>query len=212
MQIIDSAANEGRNEMKRIILKNKEQMLAISDCHWGQEALCPETHAWIGRDKERLRIRFEVMEADPVITYHAMNEPVYKDSCVEFFLQPLPGQDDRFLNFEMNADATLLLGLGTDRHNRLQLQEEEADGVRVVPGRGVDRHGQPFWSIELSISFSWLKAWFPGFEPVPGANMRANFYKCGDEAPVPHYGSWNPMADSEPDFHRSEDFGEIELA
>jgi hypothetical protein len=198
--------------MKRVILKNEKQILFIRDCLWGQEAVCPTTFVSVGCDELRLRISFRVMEKDPVITYHTMNEPVYKDSCVEFFVQPNPVHDDRYLNFEMNADGTLLLGLGTDRHDRRQLREEEAGGVVIVPGRGEDEHGQSYWNIELAVSFDWLKIWFPGFEPVPGAILKANFYKCGDEAPVPHYGSWNPMSDSQPDFHRSEDFGELELA
>lgn len=197
--------------MRHVVTNNEGHALAIRDCPWNQEAVCPKTLVWVSRDADLLKIRFQVMESDPRITCHAMNEPVYTDSCVEFFVQPLPGRDDRFLNFEMNAEGTLLLGLGVDRHDRLQLQEEEIHGIQIVPGRGVDQHGQPFWSIELAVPFAWLKEQVPGFEPYVGAFLKANFYKCGDMTPVPHYGSWNPMTGLEPDFHRSEDFGELVL-
>ena len=44
-----------------------------------------------------------------------------------------------------------------------------------------------------------------------GTVLRANFYKCGDELSVPHFLSWNPIEVSQPDFHRPEYFGELEL-
>jgi hypothetical protein len=39
--------------------------------------------------------------------------------------------------------------------------------------------------------------------------MGANFYKCGDELPTPHFLSWNPIEWKEPSFHRPEQFGKL---
>ena len=40
-------------------------------------------------------------------------------------------------------------------------------------------------------------------------DFKGNFYKCGDETKTPHYGSWNPIENPTPDFHRPEGFGEL---
>ncbi|WP_025700605.1 carbohydrate-binding family 9-like protein [Paenibacillus forsythiae] len=54
------------------------------------------------------------------------NAPVYTDSCVELFMQPLPGSDPRYLNFECNAGGALLLQIGEGRENRLALTDSPA--------------------------------------------------------------------------------------
>ena len=44
-----------------------------------------------------------------------------------------------------------------------------------------------------------------------GRVIRANFYKCGDETPIPHFGMWSPVDNETPDFHRPEYFGKFIL-
>ena len=38
---------------------------------------------------------------------------------------------------------------------------------------------------------------------------RANFYKCGDKLPEPHFISWSAIHSPEPDFHLPDFFGEL---
>ena len=42
-----------------------------------------------------------------------------------------------------------------------------------------------------------------------GYTFRGNFYKCGDETAIPHYGMWNPVGTENADFHRPEYFGDF---
>ncbi|MCF0164164.1 MAG: hypothetical protein HUJ92_02685, partial [Bacteroidales bacterium] len=44
---------------------------------------------------------------------------------------------------------------------------------------------------------------------LKGAQMTANFYKCGDDTAVPHFLSWNPIPIEKPSFHRPDHFGKI---
>ena len=44
---------------------------------------------------------------------------------------------------------------------------------------------------------------------VDGKEIRANFYKCGDELDKPHYLSWNPINLEKPNFHCPEFFGTL---
>ena len=46
----------------------------------------------------------------------------------------------------------------------------------------------------------------------PGRVIRANCYKCGDKTVREHYMMWNPTTSDTPDFHRPQDFGEMEMA
>ena len=41
--------------------------------------------------------------------------------------------------------------------------------------------------------------------------IKANFYKCGDELQTPHFLSWNPIQIEQPDFHRPDFFGTLEF-
>jgi Carbohydrate-binding family 9 len=49
------------------------------------------------------------------------------------------------------------------------------------------------------------------FETMTGVATRANFQKCGDSLPSPHYLVWNYIESENPDFHRPEFFGEVEF-
>ena len=196
----------------RIGLRTGEQrQLRITDCGWGPAPVCPETDVCVTRTETGLTVHFRVFEATPRITFHAMNEPVYRDSCVEFFVQPLGLEGSPYFNFEMNAAGTLLLGCGAARGERESLGRDDLEGVRIEPHGSSVKEGRPCWALTLFVPFAWLSDKMPGFHAVTGTVLRANFYKCGDDTQVPHYGSWNPMSAPRPDFHRPEDFGEIEL-
>jgi hypothetical protein len=42
-----------------------------------------------------------------------------------------------------------------------------------------------------------------------GLKATANFYKCGDGTPEPHFVTWNPVGTENPDYHRPEFFGKV---
>ena len=64
------------------------------------------------------------------------------------------------------------------------------------------------WELVLSIPLELVeKLW--GVKANSGTWFRANFYSCGDETPLPHYASWNPVETESPDFHRPEFFGNV---
>ncbi|MNE91354.1 hypothetical protein D3C80_1889560 [compost metagenome] len=68
-----------------------------------------------------------------------------------------------------------------------------------------------FWELEFSIPFDWLRGLFPDFTVESGQILRGNFYKCGDETPVPHYGCWNRIDSGSANFHLSSFFGELKF-
>ncbi len=187
--------------------------VAIGHYQWTTSGYAPAVYVSVSYTAEELDIQFRIHEPDPLIRYDRHNDPVHLDSCVECFLQPTPDTDPRYLNFELNAGGTMHLGLGTDRWDRIHLAQEECLPVVVSTETGqIDADsGDVCWRARLRIPWSWLAALFPALSAKPGARLRANFYKCGDETPVPHYGSWSKVESGTPDFHRSEYFGQLVL-
>ncbi len=135
------------------------------------------------------------------------NQEVYEDSCVEFFVSP--SDDGIYYNFEFNPLGTCLMGFGHRREGRKRADPSIVSRIRrcssVYPDRGGSAEGNFFWTLTIALPFTV----FCEHEIIylTGKSIRANFYKCGDRLPVPHYLSWNPIQTPKPDFHRPEYFG-----
>ena len=150
-------------------------------------------------------LRLECEETDPKATYAKINDPVCKDSCLEAFLNfkpELPGCG--YLNLEANAKGTFLCGYGKDRYGRKSLGDLGVPYPTVTPFSTESSWG---WVAEIPLPL--LQQVYGEAEFVPGDRIKGNFYKCGDETKTPHYGSWNPIENPTPDFHRPEGFGEL---
>ncbi|MCM3748114.1 carbohydrate-binding family 9-like protein [Paenibacillus pasadenensis] len=186
---------------------------AVSHFLWMDNGYRPRTEAVLSYTDYELTVSFRVYESDPLIRFKDANEPVYKDSCVELFLQPSPETDARYLNLELNAAGTRLLGIGTNRDDRRLLQPDEHPSLRIEAAAGLRdaATGETYWCIQAKLPFDWITELFPDFKPISGAVMRGNLYKCGDETELPHYGCWSEIKSSNPNFHCSEWFGELVL-
>ena len=130
-----------------------------------------------------------------------------EDSCLEFFFSPCPG-DRRYFNLEFNPNACLYLGIGSSIE----------DLTRLIPEGGAEALFRPIvkrtadgWEIFYQVPFSFVRRFFPDFEPQEGLRLRANLYKCGDLTVRPHFLSWSPITVIPVSFHRPDDFGEIVL-
>lgn len=149
-------------------------------------------------------------ESNPRAVYDRYNEPVYTDSCLEFFAAWAYGKDHddlRYINMEMNAHGTLLSCVGSGRNARVPVADITNGELPVVKGEIL----ADSWSVTVGISFSLLEKVY-GISPSvfgSGYRFRGNFYKCGDSTDIPHYGMWNPVETDKPDFHRPEYFGDF---
>lgn len=189
--------------------------LSVDQYLWLDNGYAPEVQVKLYYTAERLHIQYRVFEENPTVRCLRANGPVYRDSCVEFFVQPLPESDPRYLNFELNAAGTLLLELGDSRQGRTPVAVEQPSrhfGICPSAGYSDPVSGRKYWELEFSVPFAWMQTLFPDFRPGPGCTLRGNFYKCGDDTPVPHFGVWNRVTSAVPDFHRSGDFGQLVMA
>lgn len=129
-----------------------------------------------------------------------------QDSCMEFFFRP-DINDPRYFNFEITPAGFMYLGLGKCREDSVRLfPENYKELFDIVPSYTPDG-----WMLTYKIPFSFIRTYFPEFNPKAGMVMRANCYKCGDLTAQPHYLTWNLCAKQTPDFHIPEDFGMMTL-
>jgi hypothetical protein len=141
---------------------------------------------------------------------------VWKDSCVEMFIQPKdsPG----YFNFEFNCGGTLLASYVTDparvngclREFR-QLAPEDDRQIRRFTSltQTVDPEIQTplTWYLEFAIPLGVLEKYSGPSGKAKGQAWQANFYKCGNETSHPHWASWSPL--SARNFHDPSCFGNL---
>lgn len=173
----------------------------ISNYVWGG-SYRPEAYGSLLYIRDRgLAVRMACRESDPRVTAKNFYDPVYKDSCLEFFFSA--EKNGRYVNCEMNSAGVSLIGVGRGRHNRTRI-----DGI-IMPPAVTPASGGGFWSVETFFSCGDLNKIFGGVSLGTGSVLYGNFYKCGDDTEFPHYGMWSPVGTEEPDFHRPEYFGEL---
>lgn len=149
-----------------------------------------------------IHVRMHAIEQDIRAEHTAPLAPVCEDSCLEFFFCPVSG-DNRYLNIEFNPNCCVFFGIGYGRHDRLRMVP------RTDPFTSIAERTDDGWQITYTVPFSLICELFPDFVPEAGRTMAANFYKCGDLTPQPHYFSWNNIPLKDPDFHCSAYFGQL---
>lgn len=186
----------------------------IDKNNWpGEFPETPEAAAEIVRDGDYIVVHYTVRERALRAEALEDQEPVWEDSCAEFFCQR-PGEDS-YLNFEVNCIGTLV---ATRRKGRaLDVQPFPPEVMRRIERRCSLPHeriasciGDYRWEAELRIPLDLIYGDEvpPVGEPI---ELRGNFYKCGDKTPFPHFVSWNPIVLPHPEFHSPQFFGVIRL-
>jgi Domain of unknown function (DUF1083). len=134
---------------------------------------------------------------------------VWEDSCVEFFMQREGAKTYR--NFECNILGALLTATHETRAVAEKLTQEVASIYRYSSIHHRYEAGRQVsdWTMYLEIPKRAMG--FGANESLAGQKIRANFYKCGDKTPEPHFLSWNPIDLPSPNFHVPQFFGIVEL-
>lgn len=131
---------------------------------------------------------------------------VCEDSCMEFFLSPVP-ETGKYFNVEVNPLGNVFFGFGKDRYSLIRLFPQEKEysldiHTNVLPDG---------WDVRYRFPSALIELFFPGFALQPGARMTCNCYKCADRSTSRHYLTWNPITSDNEDFHVTRDFGALML-
>lgn len=189
---------------KRLDMLSKQQ---IDIAPWSVSKVNPATEFILAHNSKCLFLKYNVRESTVLARYRNTNDPVYKDSCVEFFVSF--GEDPAYYNLETNCMGTCLLGYGKSRQDRQLLSKETVAQIRYFANLKVAKTAcnEKNWQLTMVIPATvFAKHELSSFT---GQKAKANFYKCGDDLPLPHYLAWHPIEAPEPDFHRPEHFGQV---
>lgn len=183
---------------------------SISEVNWNEFPYKPEVSFRIAYTDDAFLIQYLVDEETTRAKYGADRGSVWTDSCVEFFSSPV--DDGYYYNLETNCIGTVLLCCGKNREGREYAPTEVTDSIlrySTLGNKPFDETVKGQWSLSLFVPF---KIYFKhNINNMVGRNLKANFYKCGDELKTPHFLSWNPIEIEKPDFHRPDYFGELKF-
>jgi len=156
-------------------------------------------------DSENLYVRLIAKEKNIRAEYTGILDAPCEDSCLEFFFCPIEG-DERYFNIEYNPNCCVYLGIASCLEDLVRLVPEF--GIPFEPNAVKTNDG---WEITYQIPFSFIRRFFPEFNPESGKTMKGNFYKCGDLTEKEHYLCWNMITSDKISFHRPCDFGLLEF-
>lgn len=176
----------------------------IAHLPWPSYPYKPEVSFIIAYDDDNIFLKYFVSEKTIRAKVENINGNVWEDSCVEFFI----GFDDQgYYNFEFNCLGVALVGFGKDRSKRELIAADVIRKINTVSTIQKTSSGLIHW--ELSINIPLQTFVHHSFTSLQGRQCRANFYKCGDLLPEPHFLSWSDIQSPEPNFHLSQFFGSL---
>ncbi|WP_183559916.1 carbohydrate-binding family 9-like protein [Mucilaginibacter sp. SP1R1] len=187
---------------------NGQQKQTISNLLWSDKGYFPEVSFSMAYTQSHILLKYFVQEQYTRAFYKNINDPVYNDSCVEFFIA-MAG-DKNYYNLEFNSLGTALVGYGSGKHDRVDVPDDAIKKIKSYSTMQLpttDAGSFATWELTLKIPFE-------VFIHHPISSLKdeqcwVNFYKCGDELPEPHFLSWNNIVNHEPNFHLPEFFGKV---
>lgn len=153
-------------------------------------------------------LKYYVYEQPVLARFVHSNDPVYKDSCVELFIT---FDKASYYNLEFNSLGTCLMEFGPHRQDRIKAQPLLIHKIKRY-GSYINDPNQPdkpviAWQLTLIIPVEIFEQ--HSIASFSGKRIWANFQKCGDDTPQPHFLSWNKIDTPAPDFHQPHFFGEL---
>lgn len=196
----------------------KAETLEVADYPWPDSGHRPVVHARLMYDQDTLAVMFHVEDRYVRAVARQFQDGVCRDSCVEFFVSPLPDSLEYF-NFEVNCGGTMLLHHCPSPKDRAAgkswIPVSDEDGAAIKMAHTMPKNVDPeiteptIWTIEYHVPFSLFEKYAGNISHEKGDQWRANFYKCGDQTSHPHWGSWAPVNTEKPNFHVPECFQPI---
>lgn len=153
--------------------------------------------------------RMTCMESDPPAQYTQFGDPVYLDSCMEFFAA---WDNKSYINLECNSIGTLCAQFGRTKANRKSATDFLPLEQMFVATPVVEEN---YWELTIDIPIEKLQSFYGSAISaetfVSGYSFKGNFYKIGSdpETGVRHYGMWNEVNTKTPDFHQPNYFGTL---
>ena len=175
---------------------------------WGAASRSPSVRFKLAHGTHCIFLLYDVWENETLARFSKHNAPVYKDSCVEFFIR-FEGEQN-YYNLEFNCLGTCLAAWGPDRGNRELLVPEVINQIKTntkISRNDTEVVPLIHWQLGLKIPLAVFA--YSNILQFTRQKAIANFCKCGDDLSNPHYVSWSNIKTPMPDFHQPGYFGEL---
>ena len=177
----------------------------------------PKTEARMLHDGETIAVMFRVEDQYVVARGTEYQDRTHKDSCAEFFIEPVVGKG--YLNFEYNCGGILLLTYiedaprtedGFEQYSHVPAEVVECMKVHSSLSAPIDPEliEPTNWTVSYTIPKSIFETYVAELPTLDGLEMRGNVYKCADECSHPHWGYWADIGE-ELNFHQPAKFAPI---
>lgn len=178
----------------------------LSCTPWIKFPYKPAVSFTIAHNEDYVFLKYFVVEKAIRAVNTQVNSAVWEDSCVEFFIHFNDGKG--YYNFEFNCIGTQLVGFGKSLSDRELLPAAVVGNIKSESFVStVKIKGSIYWELSVAIPLSTFV--HHHLVSLVGRQGRANFYKCGDKLPEPHFVAWCAIESEEPNFHLPDFFGEI---
>lgn len=179
----------------------------IGSLNWSSYQYCPDVRFQIAHDKEYLYIKYSVVEQNIKAEYLNDGEAVWRDSCVEIFIQDSDAL--HYHNFEFNCIGTLYSTRRLQHNEEVEhTADERREVIRIasLPKERIDKvDNSDEWTLLVGIPFKLI-----GYD-APPKMLKANLYKCGDRTTQAHFVSWSEISAPKPSFHEPQFFGTLNI-
>jgi hypothetical protein len=180
---------------------------AIAKAPWKDYQYKPDCTFAIAHSENDLFLKFFIKEDAVLARFTTPNSLVYKDSCVEFFIAF--NNERSYYNLEFNCLGTAYIGYGTGKTER---DIAPVGMVKQIKSSSLLYNVNSKLSWELTLIIPVGVFYHHRGQRLLQDSAKCNFYKCGDDMPVPHYLCWNDIVSETPDFHLSGFFGDVYFA
>lgn len=179
------------------VLLDAQPRQSISIAPWAAFTYKPEVAFSIAHFSTGIALKFFVREEAVRAVNTSVNGQIWEDSCVEFFLKP--GTGDAYYNIEFNCLGAGLIAYGPHRAGRRFLAGEVVEKIQALSQIQSRRPNGICWELTLQIPLEVFQ--YTSIPSLRNLRSTANFYKCGDLLPTPHYLAWKEIHSTHPDFH-----------
>lgn len=188
---------------------DKYEYTEMHSFHWENSTpYRPRTFFKMGIVNGDIEVNLKCYEKSPRAVYFNRDEPIYKDSCLEFFVAPIENRAE-YINIESNSNGAFLCEFGSDKNNRRFVKEFSKSSPKVESFSGEDGNGV-YWGVSLTLTKLFIAEVYDVNDKELSFNkIKANFYKCGDDCEKPHYIAFSPVTTLPPGFHNPECFAEF---
>jgi hypothetical protein len=178
---------------------------AIRHAPWSGGRVQPEASFALAYSSNEIFLKYYVKEHFLKAEYLNFNDPVFEDSCVEFFIAF--DNDVNYYNLEFNCIGNCRVQYGQHKTGRTFIAANLLKTIRHQTLVKCVEKGNVKWELTLSIPRR-IFMYHPGLS-FEWSEAKINVFKCGDGLPEPHFLCWSEVESQWPEFHISKFFKEI---